>query len=983
MVNWGLAKTLEAYSQQVGRAGRDGDPAQAVTLWSHADFATISNLIAHGASSKDAAAAGGGAPSSSSAAAAPSAESGFDAMKRFVMDTGGCRRAALLAYFGEDTSGGRPEYLPDNGCCDNCDQKARGGSGGGADGDGAPATHDFTADCRLLLQALAMCGPAVGQGKAISIVRGAREKALLEKFGGLARLQASGVYGKGADRPDRYWQGVLRLLLSRGLVEMRTNTASGGFSYSSYPLTPAGRAFSAPGCAATLPPLPVPEDMREYLAPARRGGGSGSGGGGLGLHAVGPSSSSAASSSSVAGLFPGHAVSPAEERLYAELDRLRWAIAQGEAGGVTPFAVVPNSVLRQLARLRPADAAGLRSIEGLDEYRTGKYGGRFLAVIRAACDKLGLPLGGGASLSSASAAAAPAAAAPAARAAPSPGGAGAASTASSLLSSPASQSAAAATAAAAVAVGPPQPPVDLTAFCVAGGINDSKREAWTRVVLQGQTPEAAGGAMVAHKKEGIRPETVTNYIAEGIDKGLLSTLTRGAVVTLPPPGSGGSPQQKARLSFGATAATATLTPGGGGTPSGGYTATGSGSAFLSAAAPLTAAAVGAAGGFPPLPRFADYDALARHVLVARCGAAPATVSALCTALREYVADALGGRVHWTPDAPPGSSGGSASVPLERLLRQAEDDAEVLAFTAAATGGGGGGEAGAGGSGGFKSSELMTRVPAPAHQCYRTLRLVLALIRARGRHLVEVAATAAAAGGRGGGSSSAGASAAGSPAEGGAARPAATAASAAAVDDDDDLGDGIDWAAVDSAGAAILAAAATGAAAPSPPAAAAVGAKRPLEPLPQQPAAPAAAPATKVARVGGGVGVASAAAAGSSGASGGGVTDAGIRAFIAQAVATPAAAAAGVPAVSLFSQLVLAHAPASSPSGRAQLFAAFEAALAALVAAGAVTDREGVVRRAAPAPPAATRGGDDNDFDDVGMPDGYDQDHVEDDDGLDF
>src|SRR5690606_6710125 len=91
----GIPKSIEAYYQETGRAGRDGDPAVAVMLWAAGDFAQARQRLAE---VDDARRAGEAAR--------------LDAMAMLV-ETATCRRAILLRHFGESP----PEKC---GNCDNC-----------------------------------------------------------------------------------------------------------------------------------------------------------------------------------------------------------------------------------------------------------------------------------------------------------------------------------------------------------------------------------------------------------------------------------------------------------------------------------------------------------------------------------------------------------------------------------------------------------------------------------------------------------------------------------------------------------------------------------------------------------------------------------------------------------------------------------------------------------------------------------------------
>ncbi|HEU4821042.1 MAG TPA: DNA helicase RecQ [Qipengyuania sp.] len=170
----GIPKSIESFYQETGRAGRDGDPAQAVLLWGAGDFATARQRLAEVPEDRRGA-----------------ERSRLDALAALV-ETPSCRRAVLLRHFGESPPA-------ECGNCDNCQNK--------------PGVIDATELARKLLSAAYRTGQSFGVGHLAKVLTGSTDERVRQR--GHDRLSVFGIVGA---EEAALLQPLARALQARGVL---------------------------------------------------------------------------------------------------------------------------------------------------------------------------------------------------------------------------------------------------------------------------------------------------------------------------------------------------------------------------------------------------------------------------------------------------------------------------------------------------------------------------------------------------------------------------------------------------------------------------------------------------------------------------------------------------------------------------------------------------------------------------------------------
>ena len=170
-----LPKSIEAYYQEIGRAGRDGAPAETLTLFGPDDIRLRRSQIDEGLAPPERRAADHGR---------------LNALLGLA-EALSCRRQTLLRYFGEEAE--------PCGHCDLCDTPAE--------------LFDGTTAVRKALSAILRTEEWFGAGHLIDILTGNETDKILQR--GHDRLPTFGV---GTEYDRRQWQAVFRQMLGHDLV---------------------------------------------------------------------------------------------------------------------------------------------------------------------------------------------------------------------------------------------------------------------------------------------------------------------------------------------------------------------------------------------------------------------------------------------------------------------------------------------------------------------------------------------------------------------------------------------------------------------------------------------------------------------------------------------------------------------------------------------------------------------------------------------
>ena len=180
-----LPKSIEAYYQETGRAGRDGEPATTLLLYGLEDVVKLRQMMSNSEGSEE---------------FKRNEQQRLNAMLGLCEITT-CRRQTLLRYFGDT-------LIQPCGNCDSCLTPAQ--------------TWDATEPVRMALSCVYRTGQRFGAGHVIDVLRGSSN----EKINSFNH-QTLSTYGIGKHLGADEWKAIFRQLVARGLLDVDAQAYGG------------------------------------------------------------------------------------------------------------------------------------------------------------------------------------------------------------------------------------------------------------------------------------------------------------------------------------------------------------------------------------------------------------------------------------------------------------------------------------------------------------------------------------------------------------------------------------------------------------------------------------------------------------------------------------------------------------------------------------------------------------------------------------
>ncbi len=298
VVHLDMPDSPEAFYQQIGRAGRDGERADILLLYGGEDISRARYWLGQSA-----------APDQQKRVMRERLEAMIS-----LTETVQCRTRRLLGWFDERLDGRC-------GHCDNC---------------ATPQTQfDGTIEAQKVLSAVYRTGQMFGALHIISVLTGSATD-MVKRY----HHDKLAVFGVGADQPENFWRGVIRQLIAYGALATGEELATLSLVPDiARPLLRGEKAFMLRN---ERPQAKPPKPARGKAEPV--------------------------TTTAPSGVF----------------EALReWRANEARVQKLPPYVIFHDTVLREIAAVRPRDLDELGQIKGVGSSKLERYGAQILSQLRA------------------------------------------------------------------------------------------------------------------------------------------------------------------------------------------------------------------------------------------------------------------------------------------------------------------------------------------------------------------------------------------------------------------------------------------------------------------------------------------------------------------------------------------------------------------------------------------------------------------------